>query len=179
MKGALKDKKILLDSDVIRHFIKGDALLSLLQIFPNRLVMLKNVTEELCRSKSLSMMISNFIAFNKIEEMDFPNHDYRIVKAYAELIAEGRGDGESSIMAVARYNNHIVASSNLRDIKSYCNTHQIEYLTTMDVLVIALNNGLFSEAECDEFIQKVKNRGSKLPVNTIKEYFELIKIVFK
>ena len=168
----VKEKRILLDSDVIRHFIKGSNLSDLPKVFSKRLLMLKNVKDELCRTKSLQVIVMNFIAFCKIEELDFPN-DGRILKAYAELIAEGRGDGESSIMAVARYNNHIVASSNLKDIKNYCNEHQISYLTTMDILVIALEAGIYDEAACDYFIYKVKSTGSKLPVNSMQEYFKL------
>lgn len=165
-----KDKKILLDSDVIRHFIKGDRLLELPKIFPNRLVVLRNVKEELCRSKNLVVIVTNFIAFSKIEEMDFPTNDKQVLKAYAELIAEGRGDGESSIMAVARYHKHIIASSNLKDIKFYCAEFEITYLTTMDILVLALEQGVLTEAECDFFIYKVKSSGSKLPVNSMNEY---------
>jgi len=134
--------------------------------------MLKNVKDELCKSKALQLPVNNFIAFCKIEEIDFPN-DARVWKAYAELLKEGRGDGESSIMAVARYNDHIVASSNLKDIKNYCSEHKIAYLTTMDILVIALQAGINDEAECDYFIYKVKSSGSKLPVNSMQEYFAL------
>lgn len=172
MAAVPKEKKILLDSDVIRHFIKGDHLLELPKLFPDRLLMLQNVKNELCRSKNLVLIVNNFILFNKIEEMDFPTDDKQVLKAYAELIAEGRGDGESSIMAVARYHKHIVASSNLKDIKNYCNTHQITYLTTMDILKIAMEEGVLTEAECDYFIYKVKSSGSKLPVNTMSEYLK-------
>lgn len=173
MQWDTKDKKILLDSDVIRHFIKGSSLLDLPRIFPDRLLMLKNVKDELCRSKSLQPIVTNFISFCNIEEIDFPHDDARIVKAYAELIKEGRGEGESSIMAVARFLDRIVASSNLKDIKDYCCQHKIEYLTTMDVLVIALKNEIYTEAECDYFIYNVKSKGSKLPVDSMQEYFAL------
>lgn len=170
----VKEKRILLDSDVIRHFIKGSTLSDLPRIFPKRLLMLKNVKDELCRTKSLQVMVTNFISFCKIEELDFPN-DGKVLKAYAELLAEGRGDGESSIMAVARYNDHIVASSNLKDIIDYCSEHKITYLTTMDILVIALRDKVYTEAECDYFIYKVKSAKSKLPVDTMQEYFALRK----
>lgn len=173
MTEPLREKKVLLDSDVIRHFIKGDRLLDLPRLFPDRLVVLQNVKDELCRSKNLVVMVTNFIAFNKIEVMSFPSENNNVLKAYAELLAEGRGDGESSIMAVARYYEQIVASSNLRDIKDYCSLYKIEYLTTMDILLIGFEKGVITEEECDYFIYKVKSSGSKLPVNSINDYIKM------
>lgn len=67
-------------------------------------------------------------------------------------------------MAVARYNHTIVASSNLKDIRQYCQLHSIDFLTTMDFLCASLRNNLLSVEECDEFIEKVIDCGSKLPV---------------
>jgi len=47
---GLSKYKILLDSDVVRHFINGNQLLMLTRIFPNRFVMPDKVKNELCRS---------------------------------------------------------------------------------------------------------------------------------
>jgi len=73
-------------------------------------------------------------------------------------------------MAVAKYNKHYIASSKLKDIKEYCLRNGITYLTTMDILVDGISTGIFSEKDCDKFILEVKQKGSKLPTNTIKEY---------
>jgi hypothetical protein len=81
-----------------------------------------------------------------------------------------KGDGESACLAVARYNKNILASSNLKDIKNYCAMHKIDYLTTMDFLCAALNTGIFNEARCDAFLQKVIAEGGKLPVKKMKDY---------
>jgi hypothetical protein len=58
-----------------------------------------------------------------------------------------KGDGESACMAVARYNKNILGSSNLRDIKNYCTTHKIDYLTTMDFLCAALATGFLMKRD--------------------------------
>ena len=139
------------------------------------MIVLNTVKTELCRSKSLVPIVNNFIAFNKIEEMVFPHNNILILKAYAELIKDGRGEGESSIMAVARYNNQIIASSNLKDIKEYCISHKIIYITTMDILLDALEKKILDEAYCDYFIYKVKSSGSKLPVDSMQEYIRKFK----
>lgn len=162
-------KKILLDSDVIRHFIKGDSLSLLPKIYPGRLVIIDVVKNELCRSKSLESIIHNFITFMKIEELDFSG-DLKMLKEYASLLKNGRGQGESAVMAVALHSKDIVASSNLKDIAEYCLINKIEYITTMDILVEAEKHKIMTEKECDEFIGKVLAAGSKLPCDRLKVY---------
>jgi len=76
-------------------------------------------------------------------------------------------------MAVAKYKKNIIASSNLKDIKIYCEKNEISYLTTMDILMDAIEKSILTENECDQIIQKVKAKKSKLPVNSISEYRKL------
>ena len=73
-------------------------------------------------------------------------------------------------MAVAKFRKEYIASSNIKDIKDYCDQHSIIYYTTMDVLEIAITNHVLTEMECENFISEVKSKGSKLPCNTMKEY---------
>lgn len=65
-------------------------------------------------------------------------------------------------MAVARHTNDYIASSNLRDIKHYCQLHGIVYLTTMDILLQTYKSGIMDEAACDDFIKEVKDKKSRL-----------------
>ena len=113
-------------------------------------------------------IIDNFLNFGIATIMQFPSNN-QIKKEYA-MLRRKFGNGESACMAVARFNDNVLASSNLKDIKEYCTTYNIEYLTTMDFLVEAFNADIFDEATCDLFIYDVKSKGSKLPCNTIKEY---------
>lgn len=103
--------------------------------------------------------------------MNFPDDNYEIVKEYAWIKSVMfKGDGESACLAVARYKHKILASSNLKDVKRYCENHSIDYLTTMDFLCEAMQKGVFTEADCNTFIQTVKASGSKLPVNKMSEF---------
>lgn len=163
-----KSKKILLDADVIIHFIKGNQTGLLNKIFKNNLFILDVVFSEVFRG-SLRTTVENLIKFSIIEEIEFNNASTEIKREYFALI-KTRGKGESACMAWCRYNKDILASSNLIDIHHYCTLHEIQYLTTMDFVKEAYNNKLMTESECDEFIYNVKSKGSKLPVSTIKEY---------
>jgi hypothetical protein len=102
--------------------------------------------------------------------MPFPEDNMEIKKEYAFLKKSLKGDGESACMAVARYTDNIIASSNLKDIAEYCKMHHVDYLTTMDCLCKALKRGIFSLKRCDEFIFKVLKAGSKLPVKRMQDF---------
>lgn len=171
MSKQLSEPLILLDADVVRHFVNGNRILELQKIYPKRFVMLEKVKDELCRSKNLETIIDNFISMTSLPIMAFPK-DITIVKEYA-FLKKQFGDGESACMAVAKFQKQYIASSNLKDIKAYCETNQIVYLTTMDILVDALEKNILSEVDCNLFITDVKSKGSKLPVNTMAEYKRL------
>lgn len=165
------EPNILLDADVVRHFLNGNRIHQLTAIFPRRLVMLDKVKQELCRSKGLALPVTNFLTQFKIPLLDFPARS-EIMREYAQLKKQF-GEGESACMAVARFDHAYIASSNLKDIKAYCQQHGIKYYTTMDLLQEAINKSILTEAECNQFITDVKAKGSKLPCNTMAEYSKL------
>ena len=58
----------------------------------------------------------------------------------------------------------VIGSSNLLDIKKYCETNRITYLTTtLDFLYFAIKKGIMSIPEADAFIQTVISKDSRLP----------------
>ena len=162
-------KKILLDTDVIIHFIKGEQTGILHKIFPNKLYILDIVFEEAFKGITRPI-IENLIRSGAIHELSFSN-DMRVIKEYAQL-KKVYGSGESACMAYCKFNKDVLASSNLRDIKSYCVENSIQYLTTMDFILQAYQLKLLDETECDYFIYNVLSRGSKLPCKNIQEYIQ-------
>lgn len=85
-----------------------------------------------------------------------------IMREYA-LLTKTLGRGESACMVYCRYNHDVIDSSNLRDIKAYCQTHKITYLTTVDFLYHAIQKQLMSIEDATEFIKQVKLKDSRLP----------------
>lgn len=165
---------ILVDADLVSHFITAVEAENIHLIFPdNPIQMLDKVHAELQNWKSahVGFVIADLLKKKRIKLIDFPEDNEEIKKEYFHIKKIlFKGDGESACLAVARYNKNILASSNLRDIKSYCIMHKIEYLTTMDFLCHALAAAVFNEARCDAFLQKVIAAGGKLPVKRMKEY---------
>jgi hypothetical protein len=164
-----RNVKILLDADVFIHFVKGGRISLLTELFPNRMVLLDRVQEELTKNNLVSLEVTNMIRFGYLEVVAFPGKDMNVVSEYAKLIRT-KGKGESACLAFCRHHPHIIASSNLLDIQSYCQTHSLAYITTMDILCIGLNKQAITETECNEFIQQVRSLNSKLPNKTITEY---------
>lgn len=169
------EPRILLDCDVIIHFTKAGQQLLLPKIFPNRFVILDKVKAELDKRKKSIVALGNFIEWSKIEVIPFPA-DKDIIIEYARLKAN-MGDGEAACMAVAKYTKDFIASSNLKDIKEYCDYFGIVYLTTMDILLEAYHTGVLNESQCNTFIQEVKAKDSKLidGITTIKQYESIAK----
>lgn len=165
------NKVIIIDTDVVSHFIAANEILSLTKIFPHPIQMLDKVFSELARYPTKQQLVQNLIDWKLLEIIPFPVNEIEIYREYLYIKNKlFKGDGESACMAVARFQKHILASSNLRDIGVYCKTHNINYLTTMDFLCYALKTGFFDELRCDNFITAVLNQGSKLPVKSMKEY---------
>lgn len=167
------ETKILLDCDVIIHFIKAGKQLLLPKIFPEQFVILDKVKAELDKYKSSRTSIENFLAWSKIPIIQMPR-SVEIIKEYS-FLKKSLGDGEAACMAVARHTNDYIASSNLKDIKQYCDLHGIIYMTTMDILLKAYTSGVMDEAECDGFIKEVKDKKSKLiyDIDSITAYEKL------
>jgi hypothetical protein len=167
----ISQKKILLDGDVISHFIKGQLFDLLPKLYPKRLIILDVVKAEIYQRKGWDIIIEKEIKKHRIEEAIFPE-DIEYKKEFAHLTSIyglGLGRGESACMVYCRFNQNILASSNLKDIHKYCSFHNIEYITTTDILYEGYQRQFISEADCDLFISKVKNQGSKISFGTMKE----------
>jgi predicted nucleic acid-binding protein len=170
-------KIILLDADVISHFISSNEILFLQKILvPHSIAILDNVYREVARISSRKRILDNLLSsIRAINIMPFPIEDLEVKKEFA-LIKKNNpliGDGERACMAVAKYHKNIIASSNYRDIVPYCKANNILYLGTLDILTIALKKGVFDTARCNNFIstaRRVNNARFPSGVRTIDDY---------
>ena len=160
--------KIVLDADVIIHFAKGGMLSMLPRIFPDyEFVLLEIVREEL---SDIRTQVDNQIRLLKnITLLPFsPRGD--MMREYARLKSLNFGKGESACMVYCLFNHDVIGSSNLRDIREYCEKNGITYLTTLDFLWHAWQKGLLTVTEANNFINEVRAKGSKLPQTDIEKY---------
>ena len=160
--------KIVLDADVIIHFYKG----GLLTFLPNILSEYEHIVLSHVRNEILydirSAMDNQRLLLKNITYVEFAPQK-EMAKEYA-LLVKRFGKGESACMAYCKYANNVVGSSNLRDIKDYCAQNNITYLTTCDFLYYAWRRQKMNIEEINNFINTVKERGSKLPDFDVQTY---------
>ncbi|GHT50088.1 hypothetical protein AGMMS49982_04740 [Bacteroidia bacterium] len=165
----MKKTKIVIDADVIIHFYKADALSILHKIFPDYdYVILSIILDEEIHGAALDS-IKNHILLLKNIKIEKWNPSGEMLREYA-LLLKKYGTGESACMAYCKFNHDIVASSNLKDIREYCEVNAIIYLTTMDFLYEAFKKSILTEDACNQFIATVIAKGSKLPNLKITEH---------
>lgn len=159
--------QIVLDADVVIHFAKGGLLSLLPSIFPDyEYVLLEKVYEELL---DIRTQVDNQIYFMKnITLLPF-NPRGEMLREYA-MLKSRFGKGESACMAYCLFTHNVIGSSNLRDIRAYCEEKKITYLTTMDFLWYAWRKHLLTANEVKTFINEVKSKGSILPERDIERY---------
>lgn len=165
--------KIVLDADVIIHFVKAGKFNLLLDIFPEyQYLILDVVYGEVTINKATKTQIDNTLNFfpSRITNIKFdPKGESR--REYARLRnILLLGKGESACMVYCRDNNDVLGSSNLKDIREYCANHQITYLTTVDFLYYAFVRKKMTKEEVDAFISEVISKRSKLPQIDIEKY---------
>ncbi len=172
---------ILLDADVVIHLFKA-GLVSLLQaLFPNRIAILDIVLNELRNNRTVSSFVDNLFVFSPIQEIAFPMKDSKILAEFA-ILSTSLGKGEAATLIFCKYNQHIIASSNTSEIKPYCEKNSMAYLTTLDLLVIAVHKSVLSETEANVAIKEILSKDSFLICNNLvtyqKQYFDKSKLMY-
>ncbi len=155
--------KIVLDADVIIHFAKGQLLSKLPSIFKEYdFVVLRPAYDEV-KGEIKQQLDNQITRLHNISLLEFrPTGE--MIKEYATL-QKIKGQGESACLAYCRFNNQVVGSSNMRDVKEYCDMHDITYLTTIDFLYYAIRRGIISIAEANQFVIDINSKGSRIPSN--------------
>ena len=157
---------------------KCEGLLS--KLYAGRMVVPKQVYDEFCRptiphlKKQIDIML-----FNKeiiIQTIDFGTNEFN---TYYELTQTPRkgykiiGKGEAASIALAKENNGIVASNNLRDIDTYIKEFALKHTTTSDIMVDAFCKGLINEAKGNSIWSVMISKKRKLGANSFSDYLSL------
>ena len=170
--------KIVLDADVVIDFIDANHLFDLPRVLPNYDFVILDVVvdKELGKWKSTKDYILKHIEWiktgSKLSVIHW-NPDRETLQIYAEL-KRTKGMGESACIAYCQTHNDVLASCNLRDTKAYCEENGITYVTFLDLVWYAWQNGVMNEAECDKCIQDAIAAGNKIPNVSISQYIPTI-----
>ena len=162
--------KIILDADILIHFTKSEYFDKLASIYPGYQLA---IIDELYKSE-IKGDVKNYldryraVFAGQIEMLEW-KPDYEMTRDFSGL-NERMGFGESMCLAYCKHHHDVIASSNITEITGYCEANGIQYITTMDFLYEAFVKKIMTEEECNEFIQNVISKGSKLPNIKITQY---------
>ena len=146
------DSPLYFDTDCLSAFlwVRDESLLT--QLYPGRVVLPRQVYDELGAVPHLQARIDTLLSRNEVKiseiQVGTPAHEI-----YAELTGVPRpghaviGRGEAASLALSKCFNGIVASNNLRDISQYISEFGLQHKTTGDILAEAMDAGLISEQE--------------------------------
>jgi hypothetical protein len=162
--------KIILDADVLIHFTKSEYFHQLASIYPGyQLAIIDELYKVEIKGEVRNYVDKYRTVFAGSIEMLEWKPDYEMLKDFSELHAR-MGYGESMCLAYCKHHHEVIASSNITEITGYCETNGIQYITTLDFLYEAFVKKIMTEEECNEFIQNVIAKGSKLPDIKITQY---------
>jgi hypothetical protein len=168
-----EDNILVFDADVLIHFMQAGCFSDLRKIYPkNKKIVLQKVYDEVQIYKESKTMLDSAInIFKFLELVTFPLST-DMLKEFAHLTSPimNMGKGESACMSYCKFTNDVVVSSNLKDVGAYCRRHNIGLLSTLDLVQWALENSIWSEEDCNNFIKLVLKKGGRLPCATIQEY---------
>jgi hypothetical protein len=178
-----REVKILIDADVLIHLFKADNISILNQLFPKRLFMLDVVLSELRKNPTMRSRIDSIFLFSGIKELKFPTtENQQLFSEFINLSSTIHGEGERASLLYCKFFKDIIASSNTKDITSFCTAHDIPYLTTLDIYCIAIKKSLMTEAEVNSSISKILSNGSHLCCKNISDHlsnhFDILKLQF-
>ena len=176
--------KILIDADVMIHLFKAGTISVLNTLFSGRLIMLDIVLNELRSNRTINASLSSIFTFSGIKEVQFPTSTNKaLLFEYVQLKKQIGGAGESATLLYCKYNSHIIASSNTKDIVPFCTINGMSYLTTLDIFAIAIQRGVMTADEVNICISKIThNNDSHLCCTSIQNHtqhhFDVLKYSF-
>lgn len=171
---------LFFDSDCISAFlwVNKQDLLDLL--YPGMIVIPKPVYDELSypTTPHLKGRIDNLINNGQasLATINVNSETYTLYQKLTTSPDEGHkviGPGEAASIALAKTNNGIVASNNLKDISSYICEFGLRHITTGDILIEALNKGFITEDDGNAIWASMLAKRRRLGASSFSEYISL------
>lgn len=172
-----KNKVILVDADVISHFMATGFIDRLTEIlYPHTVLVVENVYKEAGyhpTNPNRKQEVDDWMQRCRVGKIAFPYINENVRKEFYRLKKECPllGEGERACMSMARFGHESIASSNFRDVAPYCEANDIEYIGTLDILVIAMKKEILTSSICNRFIaDAIAKNKARFPVNDITKY---------
>ncbi|MDD2379738.1 hypothetical protein [Aminobacterium sp. EBM-42] len=170
-------KKLFFDTDCISSFLWVKEEKILLTLYPERIILPKQVSDELCnpsiphiKRRVVQLCSEGGLAIKEILAQTDEFHLYCGLAISPPKGEKRIGKGEAAAIALAKTCNGILASNNLRDISRYIEKYNLEHITTGDILIEALKKGHIDEREGNRMWCDMISKKRFLPTSTFTEY---------
>lgn len=171
---------LFFDTDCISAFLWVDQESILSKLFPGRIVIPKEVYDELShpgvnRVKGLKAQVDLMIQAGDatIETITVGTDTYELYRKLTSHPDPGKkiiGRGEAASISLAKEKQGILASNNLRDISAYVAEYGLTHLTTGDILKMALDAGYIDESQGNTIWANMIARKRKLGYASFSDY---------
>ena len=171
---------LFFDTDCISAFLWVDNESILSKLFPGRIVIPKEVYDELShpgvnRVKGLKAQVDLMIQAGDvtIEAIMVGTDTYKLYRRLTTNPDKGLkiiGCGEAASISLAIENHGILASNNLKDISAYVAEYGLPHLTTGDIMKMALDTGYINESQGNTIWANMIARRRKLGYATFSDY---------
>ena len=170
---------LFFDSDCLSAFLWVGNENLLVKLYPGKIVIPKPVYDELSYpgiahlKARVDVLLSNSQA--TIASIDTGTDTYELYYQLSVAPRSGHviiGKGEAASIALAKLNNGIVASNNLRDITSYINEFRLKHMTTGDILIEAYKKGYITEMQGNALWTSMLAKRRKLGEKSFSDYLK-------
>lgn len=169
------DSPLYFDTDCLSAFlwVRDESILT--QLYPGRVIIPKQVYDELGSVPHLQERINTLLERNEVSLLEI-EAGTSAAELYAELTGAPRpghviiGRSEAASLALSKTCNGIVASNNLRDITQYIEEFHLQHKTTGDILVEALDAGIISEQTGNSLWSNMLRKRRQLGAPSFTEY---------
>jgi predicted nucleic acid-binding protein len=172
--------QMFFDSDCISSFLWVKEENLILDLYPGRIILPKDIYIELSnpsiphiKNKIASLCNNGSILTT---EVVLGTEAYEIFHELAISPPKGVkviGKGEAAAIALAKVNNGILASNNLKDISKYIEKYNLTFTTTPDILVDAMTKGLIDENTGNQIWTSMLSKRRKLPTASFSDYLKM------
>lgn len=173
-------KPLFFDTDCISAFLWVDNESILSKLFPGRIIIPKEVYDELSHpgvnhikglKAQVDAMIQNGDA--SIENIMVGTDTYRLYRKLTNNTDTGYkviGRGEAAAISLAKEKKGILASNNLKDISDYVKRYNLNHITTGDIMKMALEAGYIDVPQGNAIWANMIARRRKLGYATFSDY---------
>lgn len=173
-------EKVYFDTDCLSSFLWVDHENILIKLFPKRIILPKQVYEELSypnlnRIKGLKSQVDEMVKHNDalVKEIELGTKTYQLYRKLTNYPSFGKkiiGKGEAAAISLAKENKGILASNNLKDISVYVKEYKLKHFSTGSILKMAKDIGFITEPQGNVIWSNMLARKRKLGYQTFSDY---------